>query len=125
MRQNSSNLKIRSNIIFLQRKSPMRSFLHRTLSLLSVSVLMPQMVSGSSCRLLLSFDRDMLLSLYNLLILLRDAQSQDTVLEFRLDIFIGDIIAYIEASLHCSCAALSADICAFLVLFVFIETLRR
>ena len=65
----------------------------------------------------LSFDRDMFLSLNSLLILLRDAQSQDTVL--------GDIIAHIEASLHCPCIALPADIFAFLVLLVFIETLRR
>ena len=61
-----------------------------------------------------------LLSLYCFCIFLRDAQAQDTILKFCFDIFLSHIVAYIEASLHCSCITLFADIFSFLILLVIV-----
>src|SRR5699024_6426513 len=71
-----------------------------------------------------SLNRDGLFRLNFFCVLLRDAQFQDTILKFRLDVFLCHSVAYIEASLHCAGITLLADVFAFLILLIFIQAFR-
>ena len=71
----------------------------------------------------LAFDCDVLRRFDFLLSFLRNGQGQDAVLELRLDIFLGDLFADIEAALAGAVESFASDVLAIFVLVFLVRVL--
>ena len=69
------------------------------------------------------FDGDVLVLLDLLDVLLWNADLQDAVLEFGLNVLLGQLVADIEAAAHAAGVALAADILAVFLLLVLVKAL--
>lgn len=62
------------------------------------------------------------MSFYLFSFLLWNGQLQDAVLNFGLNVLLGQLVADIEGTAHAAGIALAADIFAILILLVFVQT---